>query len=246
MHPSFCIIIPARYNSSRFPGKPLAQIEGKTMIQRVYEAAIQVKGAVAVIVATDDQRIFEHVQTFGTAVLTSDAHQSGTDRCFEAYQNAGVQSDLVVNIQGDEPFILPEQIELLLSAFQNENCHISTLKKKIEEGQEVQNPNVVKVVADLQDKALYFSRAGIPYFREPGINPAYFRHLGIYAYRAKTLSEIVRLPMSFLENTEKLEQLRWLENGYAIFVKETNWQSPAVDTPEDLQKAIAFYKNLER
>jgi len=242
MHPSFCIIIPARYASTRFPGKPLADISGKTMIHRVWDAASTVKDALMVIVATDDDAILDHVSQFGKAIRTGSHHPSGTDRCFEAFQNSGIVADVIVNLQGDEPFIKPEQILALVSMFQNPDVQIATLKKEIFDASEMDDPNVVKVVTDIHNKALYFSRSRIPYMRDVDPKMQYYRHIGMYAYRKNSLAEITQLAPSALENTEKLEQLRWLENGYHIAVAETFWQSPAVDTPEDLEKAIAFFK----
>lgn len=240
---SFCIIIPARFQSTRFPGKPLAQIGGESMIKRVYNAASQIENAEAIVVATDNEEILQHVGQFGKAVHTASHHPSGTDRCNEAYLNANLQSDIVVNLQGDEPFIKAAQIEALLSLFENPAVQIATLKKEISDASEIQNPNVVKVVTAANGKALYFSRSAIPFNREQAPGVKYYRHIGMYAYRASVLNELTHLPISNLENTEKLEQLRWLENGYQIYVSETDWQSPAVDTPEDLIIAEAFYQN---
>lgn len=237
---SWCIIIPARYGSTRFPGKPLADLNGKTMIQRVYEAAKSAQGCADVVVATDDVRIAEHVQSFGKVIMTHAEHPSGTDRCMEAYEKSGLNCDIVVNIQGDEPFIKPEQIALLVAQFENPEVKIATLKKAIYDHEEIDNANVVKVVTDVNGKALYFSRSRIPYNRDNFEHSQYYRHLGMYAYRADALSEITKLQQGMLEETEKLEQLRWLENGFHISVAETHWQSPAVDTPEDLEKARLF------
>ena len=241
----YCIIIPARYASTRFPGKPLADIGGKTMIRRVWDCAMQCTDAEAVLVATDDQQILDHVNEFGRAVLTSSEHPSGTDRCREAYATAGLTSDIVVNIQGDEPFIQAAQVQALVDIFGDEKAEIATLKKSISLDTEIDNPNVVKVVCDIHGRALYFSRSRIPYNRENQLDTRYYRHLGMYAYRADALKKITELPPSVLEETEKLEQLRWLENGYHIAVAETKWQSPAVDTPEDLEKAIEFMRRIE-
>ncbi len=240
MQPRFCIIIPARYESTRFPGKPLAEIGGKSMIQRVYEVAKAVPFASEVIVATDDARIYNHVANFGQAVYTSNQHPSGTDRCCEAYANSGSDAEIIVNIQGDEPFIKPEQVLALIELFKDESVQIATLKKEITSLSDIADPNQVKVVCDVYQKALYFSRSPIPFNRNNDSGIQYFRHLGMYAYRKKALFEIADLAPSILENAEKLEQLRWLENGYHIAVAETQWQSPAVDTPEDLEKARQF------
>lgn len=240
----FCILIPARFGSTRFPGKPLADLGGMTMIRRVWEAATECKNHSGIAVATDDVRIHNHVNEFGVSVMTSLHHLSGTDRCMEAYKKSGFDTDIVVNIQGDEPFIKAEQIMSLVALFENPEVQIATLKKKISDETEIDNPNVVKVVTDKQNRALYFSRSRIPYNREKEIGSEYYRHLGMYAYRTTILQEITRLEPSTLELTEKLEQLRWLENGYHIAVAETQWQSPAVDTPEDLKKAIDFLSTL--
>lgn len=215
------------------------------MIRRVWDCAMQCTDAEAVLVATDDLRILDHVNEFGRAVLTSAEHPSGTDRCREAYATAGLTSDIIVNIQGDEPFIQAAQVQALVDMFRDEKTDIATLKKSISLDSEIDNPNVVKVVCDAHSRALYFSRSRIPYNREIQVNTRYFRHLGMYAYRADALKKITELPPSVLEETEKLEQLRWLENGYHIAVAETQWQSPAVDTPEDLEKAIEFMKRIE-
>ncbi|MBQ5540681.1 MAG: 3-deoxy-manno-octulosonate cytidylyltransferase [Bacteroidales bacterium] len=240
-------IIPARFQSSRFPGKPLAMIGSKAMIQRVYEQASKAFDDVAV--ATDDDRIFQKVISFnGKAVMTSESHQSGTDRTAEAaltYQlNAKKTFDVVVNIQGDEPFIRPQQLQQLAATFEDPSVQIATLVKKIETEEELFNENAVKVVKNSQNGALYFSRFPIPFMRGADKKDwvkkhTYFKHIGVYAYRYSVLQEITKLPQSSLELSEKLEQNRWLENGYKIKVSETDFQSLAVDTPEDLEKIIA-------
>ena len=240
---SFGIIIPARYASTRFPGKPLQDLGGKSMIQRVVEAAKASNPTLGVAVATDDVRIAEHIRPFCEVVMTDANHPSGTDRCAEALEALGWNCDVVVNLQGDEPFIKSEQVDLLLSAFENPNTEIATLKIGIGEAEDIQNPNVVKVVCDVNDQALYFSRSPIPFIRNTasaadGIQ--YFRHFGMYAFRAEALRRVAKLSPSRLEKTEMLEQLRWLENGMGIGVKETNWASPAIDTPEDVAKALRF------
>lgn len=240
MFPSFCIIIPARFGSTRFPGKPLADIGGKTLLRRVYDAAKSVMGYEAVIIATDDERIREHAEAYATVIMTNPEHQSGTDRCCEAFVKSGLHCDVVVNLQGDEPFIKPSQVKDLLRLFESHSTQIATLKKELFDIGEIDNPNVVKVVTDIHQKALYFSRSRIPFQREASAAQKYFKHIGMYAYRADTLMEITALATSSLENTEKLEQLRWLENGYSISVAETHWQSPSVDTPEDLEHAKLF------
>lgn len=239
----FCIIIPARFGSTRFPGKPLADLDGVSMIRRVWDAASSCAGHSGIAVATDDERIASHVNHFGRAIMTSAEHPSGTDRCMEAFEKSGFDADVVVNIQGDEPFIKQEQIISLVALFKNPDVQIATLKKAIVDRDEIDNPNVVKVVTDKKNKALYFSRSRIPFARDVESKTAYFRHIGMYAYRKEALKAITLLPPSFLEETEKLEQLRWLENGYHIAVGETHWQSPAVDTPEDLERAKAFLAN---
>ncbi len=242
---SFSIIIPARFASTRFPGKPLARIGDKTMVQRVFEIAAAVPGVDQVIVATDNDEIYEHVQSInGQAIFTHPEHASGTDRIAEAVIKARIKSDVIVNLQGDEPFIRQEQILLLVEAFDNSGCEIATLCKRITDVKvDFEDPNCVKVVRDRYGRALYFSRAGIPFAREKREQQA-FKHLGIYAFGRKILGQLSLLPVSMLEKTEMLEQLRWIEYGYSIFVKETDWQSPSVDTPEDLKKAIAFLKTV--
>lgn len=238
-------IIPARYGSTRFPGKPLADINGKSMIRRVYEQAKKATTLSDVIVATDDARIFDHVKGFGGNVrMTSSAHQSGTSRCLEVVgQFKEDKPDVILNIQGDEPFINPSQIEHLAMLFENIEVQIATLIKKISTEEELLNPNVVKVVTTIDGKALYFSRSPIPYFRESEQQTrfdktVFFKHIGIYAYRSEVLKRIVNLPAGNLESAEALEQLRWLEYGYNIHVAETNLESHAVDTPDDLSKFI--------
>ncbi|MBN4062213.1 MAG: 3-deoxy-manno-octulosonate cytidylyltransferase [Flavobacteriales bacterium] len=238
-------IIPARYASSRFPGKPLVEIDGKSMIQRVYEQAKKAASLSIVIVATDDERIESHVNGFGgEAVMTSSAHQSGTDRCAEVAGKHYHDYDVAVNIQGDEPFINPAQIDHLISCFTDQDCHIATLVKKIDNPDDLSNPNKMKVVSNAFSEAIYFSRSAIPFCREQGVGKQsdwlkthpYYKHIGIYAYRIKTLLEITKLLQSPLEITESLEQLRWIENGYKIKIKITDYESDSVDTPEDLEK----------
>ena len=236
-------IIPARYASTRFPGKPLVVINGQTMIQRVYEQASKVKLLSKVVVATDDARIYEHVTGFGGQVeMTSELHASGTDRCFEAAQKLGISAnDVVVNIQGDEPFISPLQIELLCTCFDNPTVDIATLVKKIANQNELENTSTPKVIINKNRDAIYFSRSIIPHLRGKEIkewltDTDYFKHIGIYGYRMKTLSEITKLPQSKLELAESLEQLRWIENGYKINTAVTEIESTAVDTPQDLEK----------
>lgn len=240
-------IIPARYASTRFPAKPLATLGGKLIIQRVYE---QVKRAVEdVVVATDDDRIMAAVEAFGgRAVMTSTEHRSGTDRCYEALQKVGGDYDIVINVQGDEPFIQPEQIRSLVSCFEDEATDIATLVKPFtpEDGIEaLENPNSPKVVISRDMKAIYFSRSVIPYIREVErtewlTKHTFYKHIGMYAFRAKTLGEVTALAQSSLELSEKLEQLRWLENGYRIGVGITNIETIGIDTPDDLRRAEEF------
>jgi len=232
-------VIPARYASTRFPGKPLIDIGGKSMIQRVYEQCKKTSVLSDVIVATDDNRIAEHVLSFGgKVIMTADTHQSGTDRCAEVISTYKGKCDAVINIQGDEPFIDPRQIELLASAFNEESTQIVTLIKKIKSEEEVRNPNVVKAIANKNNQAIYFSRSPIPYRRNPGVDITYFKHVGIYGYRKQVLAEITQLPMGKLEQAESLEQLRWVENGYSIVLKETDLETIAIDTPDDLDKVL--------
>ncbi|MBP5426179.1 MAG: 3-deoxy-manno-octulosonate cytidylyltransferase [Prevotella sp.] len=240
----FTAIIPARYASTRFPGKPLAMLGGKPVIQRVYEQAIGVLGEA--YVATDDERIFKAVEDFGgRAVMTRADHKSGTDRIEEAATTIGTDADVIINIQGDEPFVQPSQIETLCLLFDDPQTQIGTLGKRFETNEAVMNPNSPKIVCDNRGFALYFSRSPIPFIR--GIeqelwlqNFPFLKHLGIYAYRREVLAEVTRLPQSPLEKAESLEQLRWLQNGYRIRVGETSVETVGIDTPEDLQRAEAF------
>lgn len=248
----FAGIIPARYGSSRFPGKPLALIGNKTMIQRVYEQASKALGLV--YVATDDIRILEAVKHFGgKAIMTSPGHHSGTDRCAEAVttiiNETGKNIDVVINIQGDEPFIKPEQISLLAACFADNTVEIATLVRKTGPGEDIFNPNQPKVVLNLSGDALYFSRAAIPYIRDKEKNGwsqtnVFFKHIGIYAYRTGTLKKITLLPRSPLEIAESLEQNRWIENGYKIRTAVTTWESISVDTPDDLEKAKLLFEEF--
>lgn len=247
-----CIaIIPARYASTRFPGKPLATIGGKTMIQRVVEQAQ--KALPHVYVATDDERIAVEVRSFGgEVIITAPTHTSGTDRLAEAIQKIeqleGRTYDFVINIQGDEPFIQPEQIHQLLENFRYPDCQISTLVKKIDTHEQIWNANLPKVTFTVSGKALYFSRSPIPYIRnhpkeEWEKHHRFFRHIGMYGYKKEVLLEVSTLPASSLEQAESLEQNRWLENDYQLFVKETFTDSIGIDTPEDLKRAEAFLSN---
>ncbi len=240
--PSFGVIIPARFNSSRFPGKPLADLGGKTVLQRVIGQVEQCYPNAGVAVATDDIRIAEHAGEYCEVVMTSANHSSGTDRIAEAYVKLGWNCDVVVNVQGDEPFIQPKQIEQLVQCFKNESTQIATLKFALHSVDEIQNPNAVKVVTDRNGHALYFSRNPIPFRRNQDMEVEYFRHVGIYAFRPAVLQAITQLAVGTLEEIEMLEQLRWLENGYKIQVAETDFISPAVDTPEDLLAALEFLK----
>ena len=250
----YIAVIPARYASTRFPGKPLAVLGGKTVIQRVYEQAVSVLPEA--YVATDDERIFEAVEAFGgRAVMTRADHKSGTDRIEEAVEKieeSGVWKEegenlVVINIQGDEPFIQPSQIETLMHLFDDPETQIGTLGKRFETIEAVRNPNSPKIVTDHRGFALYFSRSVIPYIRgkeaDDWLNHyPFLKHLGIYAYRREVLSEVTRLPQSALEKAESLEQLRWLENGYRIRVGLTDVETVGIDTPEDLERAEAFLK----
>jgi len=236
-------IIPARYGSMRFPGKPLVEINGKTMVQLVYEQAVQAQMLKKVIVATDDDKIFNHVLEFGgEVIMTSPQHQSGTDRCAEIIGKPDHQKwDVIVNIQGDEPFISPTVIDLLCRCFENRTTQIATLVKEIQANEELFNHNNVKVILNKHKQALYFSRSPIPYCRnfpeqEWLKQNTYYKHIGIYGYRSAVLREIAALPKTKLEITESLEQLRWLENGYIVNTEITTLESTAVDTPEDLQR----------
>jgi 3-deoxy-manno-octulosonate cytidylyltransferase (CMP-KDO synthetase) len=236
-------IIPARYQSVRFPGKPLVDIRGKAMVQRVYEQVSAASSVDKVIVATEDQRIIDKVQSFGgTAMLTSELHQSGTDRCGEV---AGQMTDygIVLNVQGDEPFVPPAMIDELIRFHQAQKYSIATLAKVITQGADLFDPNVVKVARGLQGQALYFSRHPIPFQRDMELNDwvktgRFYQHVGIYIFNRETLLQLVQLAASPLEQQEKLEQLRWLENGYSIGVGITALESRGIDTPEDLKKII--------
>ena len=237
-------ISPARYASTRFPGKPLVDIAGKSMIQRVYEQAKKCIHLSEVIVATDDERIFDHVTGFGgIAVMTSSDHQSGTDRCAEVALKHP-EYDVIINIQGDEPYIDPEQISKLISCFNDAGTQIATLIKKVLTEQELHNTNSPKVIINKHSEAIYFSRSPLPHIRGQESQNwlhhfTYFKHIGIYGYRADILQQITKLPVSSLEKAESLEQLRWIENGYKIKVAETELETYAIDTPEDLKKLTA-------
>mgnify|MGYP005614433835 FL=1 len=243
----FIGLIPARYASTRFPGKPLALLAGKPVIQHVYEQASKVLDAV--YVATDDERIYNKVKEFGgKAVMTSTEHHSGTDRIEEALQKIGGNFDVVVKIQGDEPFIQKSQIDTLCKCFNNKITQIATLGKPFESIEAVENPNSPKIVIDNNGYAMYFSRSIIPFIRGVEKNEwlkkhTFLKHLGIYAYRANVLNEITKLPQSELELAESLEQLRWLQNGYKIKVGLTDAETVGIDTPDDLRRAEEFIRN---
>ena len=244
----FVGIIPARFASTRFPGKPLVDIGGKSMIQRVYEQVSKVLADV--YVATDDQRIFDAVLAFGgRAIMTSDQHKSGTDRCYEAYSKLSGNFDVVINVQGDEPFIQPEQIKTLKDCFKSTETEIATLAKRFTEKdgfEALNNPNSPKLVVNKSDEAMYFSRSIIPFRRGAetvdwiSLN-TYLKHVGIYAYRADVLRQLTQLEQSPLEISESLEQLRWLENGFRIKVGYTDVETVGIDTPEDLEKVKTLF-----
>lgn len=243
---NFIGIIPARFQSTRFPGKPLAILGNKPIIQWVYQNAQ--KALPNVYVATDDERIYQTVEAFGGhAVYTSPNHQSGTDRCAEAARKVAetLRFDVVINIQGDEPFIRPEQIEGLKACFDAPNAEIATLIKPITSASEITNINRPKVVINRNQEALYFSRSPIPFVRdcmpEEWINRhTFYSHIGMYAYRFDILLELTQLPIGLLEKAESLEQLRWLENGYRIKTAPTSFENIGIDTPEDLEEARKF------
>lgn len=243
----FLAIIPARYGSSRFPGKPLAMLGGKYIIQRVYERVQNVFEQT--LVATDDERILQAVEGFGgKAIMTSSNHRSGTDRCWEAYVKSGIETDIIINVQGDEPFISPDQLRTIQACFNDTSTQIATLVKPFTPNDGIEalrNPNSPKVVVDSNQMAIYFSRSVIPFLRD--IQPeqwlekhTFFKHIGLYAYRTDVLREITLLPQGNLEKAESLEQLRWLENGFKIKVGTTNAETIGIDTLEDLRLAEQF------
>ena len=245
----FIAIIPARYASTRFPGKPLATLAGKPVIQHVYE---KVSSVIAdTWVATDDDRIFNTVEAFGgKAIMTRTDHKSGTDRIEEAVEKIGGEWDVVINVQGDEPFIHTSQIETVCRCFDDPSTEIATLGKPFGDNIEaISNPNSPKIVIDKRGYALYFSRSVIPYVRgkeaqEWALSSHFLKHIGLYAYRRNVLKEVTRLPQGTLETAESLEQLRWLENGYRIKVGQTDIETIGIDTPEDLEKAEEYVKGL--
>lgn len=238
-------VIPSRYASSRFPGKPLIDIDGKTMIQRVYEQASKANALSSVIVATDDQKIFDHVKNFGgEVIMTSSAHETGTERCAEVLQKMTTNFDVIINIQGDEPFIDPEQINQVATCFKDDQTQIATLAKKITTNEELFNPNRPKVHLNDDSFAIMFSRNAIPTIEGVDQNKwlehhTYYKHIGIYGYKTETLEYICKLMPTELEKKERLEQLRWLENNITIKVGITTSEAIAIDTPEDLEK-ISF------
>jgi len=235
-------IIPARYDSSRLPGKVLEKIGDKTMLNLVWEQVKKTEMVEEVIIATDDGRIVAESENFGgQAEMTFSSHRSGTDRCAQVASQFW-ETDIIINIQADEPFIDPEIIDMLASRMiEDDWIEIASLCTKIKDQNEATDPNTVKIVMDKFNKALYFSRASIPYFRDNrGSVENQYRHIGIYAFRNKTLQSITKLSESFLEKAEKLEQLRWIENGYKIHVFETDYIGIGIDTPEDLEKARQY------
>lgn len=240
-------IIPARYASTRFPGKPLIDIQGKSMLQRVYEQAKKAHKLSDVIVATDDERIFKHVESFGgNAYMTAPSHPSGTDRCFEAMRKTGKDYKYVINIQGDEPFIDPSQIDLL-AGLCNGETELATLMIPVDSYEVLFDTGEVKITLNKENEALYFSREVIPHIK--GVEKKewhkhfqYYRHVGMYAYRADVLKKITMLVPSSLEKAESLEQLRWLENGFKIKLAITHHDSHCIDTPEDVEKVLKLMK----
>ena len=240
-------IIPARYESSRFPGKPLIDIDGKSMIQRVYEQAKKSSLINKLIVATDDSRIYDHVLSFGGDVMmTSANHTSGTDRCGEVIKEY-VDFDIAINIQGDEPLIKPEQLNSVLEMFKDKNVQIGTLIKKLTNIDDILNPNRIKVVLDKDQNGIYFSRSPIPFIANVDqskwlLKARFWKHIGIYAWRIETLKELLDLEKTELEKVESLEQLRWIYNGYKIATVETTIETPNIDVPQDLAKVLSILK----
>ena len=240
------VIIPARFESSRFPGKPLADIGGKTMIERVYRQCQEVEQLDELVVATDDERIFDAVKNFhGKVVMTDKKHKDGTSRIAEVIKRMD-GFDLVINVQGDEPFINPKQIDDLITQMKTSDQPIGTVAKRIDSSEHLFNPNTVKVIIDKKGRAIYFSRQALPFQR--GIdqvdwikNHTYYKHIGLYAYKKNVLLEIVNLPTSKLAQSESLEQLTWLDNGYEIIVSISDFDSIGIDSPEDLQKALELF-----
>lgn len=243
-------IIPARYASTRFPGKPLVDLAGKSMLQRVYERCLLSTSLTDIIIATDDDRIFEHAKTFTERVcMTSEDHPSGTDRCAEVVMNMDFDADIIVNIQGDEPLINPHQIDLLVRCFNDPQTQIATLIKKITDENVLFNPNTPKVILDEHDFAIYFSRETIPHLRNIDKNEwlehhTFYQHIGIYAYQTQVLQDITKLPQSALEKAESLEQLRWISNQYKIKTAITTEETIAIDSPEDVHRVISLLKDI--
>ncbi len=241
-------IIPARYASTRFPAKALVDIAGKSMVQRVYEQAKRATTLHKVVVATDHEAIFGHVQSLGgEVVMTSPEHPSGTDRCHEALEKLGEEYDFVINIQGDEPFIQPRQIDTLAAVLSDEKVELGTLIRIIDAAEALFDPNKVRVILNKYSEAIYFSRHPIPYLRGIEKNEwlqqhTFYQHIGMYAYRRDVLAQITKLPVSSLEKAESLEQLRWIENGYRIKAAVTPYESIGIDTPQDLEKVLASLK----
>jgi 3-deoxy-manno-octulosonate cytidylyltransferase (CMP-KDO synthetase) len=241
-------IIPARYASTRFPGKPLINILGKTMLQMVYERASKSKRLKKVIVATDDEKIFNHVKNFGgEVVMTAAHHASGTDRCWDALQQLNEDFQYVINIQGDEPFIEPEQIDELASTLDG-NAELATQMIAVDNHEILFDKGEVKIVLNSNNEAIYFSRMVIPFIKEVDekewhLHHTYYRHVGMYAYRKDVLEKVTQLPVSSLEKAESLEQLRWIENGFKIKCVVTKYESHCIDTPEDVEKVLHLYKN---
>lgn len=241
-------IIPARYASTRFPGKPLINIEGKTMLQRVYEQAAQSRSLAKVAVATDDERIFTHVKSFGgEVVMTAADHPSGTDRCMDALQQLEGDFNYVINIQGDEPFIEPEQIDELAAVLKDGATELATQMIAVDSYEMLFDKGEVKIVLNTDHEAMYFSRMVIPFIKgvdekEWHLHHQYYRHVGMYAYRKDILEKITRLPVSSMEKAESLEQLRWIEHGYKIKCVITKYESHCIDTPEDVEKVLKLLK----
>ena len=239
-------IIPARYASSRFPGKPLIDIKGKSMIQRVYEQAKKSTLLDRVVVATDDARIFNHVKNFGgDVVMTASDHPSGTDRCMDALLKLKEDYNYVINLQGDEPFIEPEQVDELAAVLQDGTTELATQMIAVDSYEMLFDKGEVKIVLNKNNEALYFSRMVIPFIKgvdekEWHKHHQYFRHVGMYAYRKDILQKITQLPVSSLEKAESLEQLRWIENGFTIKCVVTKYESHCIDTPEDVEKVLAM------
>ncbi|PJJ76043.1 3-deoxy-manno-octulosonate cytidylyltransferase (CMP-KDO synthetase) [Thermoflavifilum aggregans] len=244
-------IIPARYASTRFPGKPLADIAGKSMIQRVYERIAKAGCVDEIWVATDDPRILQHVESWhGKAVMTSSHHQTGTERCAEALGQLRLTPDIVLNVQGDEPFIRREHLQTLIACFEDQEVMIASLMKPVQDMQELHNPHLPKVVTDQQMNAMYFSRQPVPFVRDQPQDQwlathRFYKHIGMYAFRPHILHELVKLAATPLEKAEKLEQLRWLEHGYRIRMGVTDIDQFSIDTPEDLQRCLQLLDQLE-